>query len=151
MENRTGVPFPPPLVPLAAIAVGAVMNLWIPRWPVGVAWMIAGGVLFAAGAGFAAWALLLMRARRTTSSPFGAASSLLTSGPYRLSRNPIYLALLVVQAAVALAFGLSATLALVPVSGFVLDRFVIRREEAFLRAAFASQLEGYAARVRRWI
>ncbi len=151
MENRTGVPFPPPLVPIFAIAAGAAMNLWIPRWPVGIAWMIAGGVLFAMGVLFAAWALILMRTRRTTLSPFGAASSLLTTGPYRLSRNPIYLVLLLAQAAVALSFGLAVTLALLPVSGLLLDWFVIRREEAFLRTAFPAEFEAYAARTRRWI
>ena len=151
MENRTGVPFPPPLVPVVAIAVGALLNLNLKPWPIGRGWMIAGGLLFAAAAGFATWALLLMRKHRTTPSPFGAATTLLASGPYRITRNPIYLAMLGIQAATALAFGLSATLALLPVSAWLLDRFVIRREEAFLRAAFPVEFAALTARVRRWL
>lgn len=151
MENRTGVPFPPPLVPLFALAAGALLNRWIPPWPTGGVWMIAGGILFALGGGFAAWSLLLMRRHRTTPSPFGAATALLTAGPYRRSRNPIYLALLALQAGAALAFGLAGALLLLPLSGWLLDRFIIRREEAFLRAAFSAEFEAYAARTRRWI
>lgn len=151
MDNRTGVPFPPPLVPIGAIAAGALLTLWFPRWPDGVGWMIAGGSLFAAGAAFAAWALLLMSRHRTTPSPFGAATALLASGPYRISRNPIYLSILLIQAAVALVFGLAGTLALLPLSWLLLDRFVIPREEAFLRTAFPDAFAAYAARVRRWV
>ena len=151
MENRTGVPFPPPGVPLAAIAAGALLNRFITPWPTGTGWMIAGGLLFGAAAGIAAWALLLMRRHRTTPSPFGTATTLLTSGPYRLSRNPIYLALLGVQAGTALAFGLAGTLALLPLSAWLLDRFVIRREEAFMRKAFPEQFAAFSARVRRWL
>lgn len=151
MENRTGVPFPPPLVPVAAIAVGALLNLTLKPWPIGNGWMIAGGLLFAAAAGFAAWALLLMRRHHTTPSPFGAATTLLASGPYRISRNPIYLAMLGIQTGAALAFGLAGTLALLPVSAWLLDRYVIRREEAFLRAAFPGEFPALTVRVRRWL
>ena len=44
MENRTGVPFPPPLVPATSIAAGALLNLILKPWPVGNGWMIAGGL-----------------------------------------------------------------------------------------------------------
>ena len=151
MENRTGVPFPPPLVPVVAIAAGALLNLTLQPWPVGNGWMFAGGLLFGAATGFAAWALLLMRKHRTTPSPFGAATTLLGSGPYRVSRNPIYLSLLVIQAGAALTFGLVGTLALLPLSWLLLDRFVIPREERFLRSAFPAQFDAYAARTRRWL
>jgi protein-S-isoprenylcysteine O-methyltransferase Ste14 len=151
MKNQTGVPFPPPLVPLGAIAAGALLTRWLPRWPDGGGWMVAGGMLFATGAGVAAWALLLMKKHRTTPSPFGAASALLASGPYRISRNPIYLSALLIQAAVALAFGLAGTLALLPVSWLLFDRFVIPREEAYLRTAFPAEFPEYAGRVRRWL
>lgn len=151
MDNHTGVPFPPPLLPIGAIAAGALLNLWFPHWPLGLPWMIAGGSLFAAGAIFSAWALLQMRRHRTTPSPFGAATALLSTGPYRITRNPLYLSILLIQIAVALAFGLAGTLALLPLSWLLLDHFVIPREEAFLRAAFPAEFADYSARVRRWI
>jgi protein-S-isoprenylcysteine O-methyltransferase Ste14 len=151
MDNRTGVPFPPPLIPLGAIGAGALFNLWIPHWPLGVPWMIAGGLIFAAGAACVAWSFRLMKIHRTTGSPFGAATTLLAAGPYRFSRNPIYLSILVIQGAVALVFGLAGTLALLPVSWWLLNRFIIPREEAFLRTAFPKEFADYSARVRRWI
>ncbi len=151
MDNRTGVPFPPPVLPVCSIGAGAAAVVWLPRWPLGLPWMIAGGVLFALAAAFVTWALMWMRLHRTTPNPFGAASALLTSGPYRVTRNPMYLSLVTAQTGVALAFGLPVTLALVPVTAVLLDRLVIRREEAFLRATFPAEFESYAARVRRWI
>jgi protein-S-isoprenylcysteine O-methyltransferase Ste14 len=151
MDNHTGVPFPPPLVPALAIGAGVLASIWVPRFPVGLPWMIAGGTLFALAACFAGWALVLMRIRRTTPSPFGAASALLSAGPYRWSRNPMYCALIAAQAAVGLAFGLVLTIGLLPLSAGVIEFLVIRREEAWLRATFPAEFEAYAARVRRWL
>jgi len=151
MENRTGTRFPPPLVPVAAVGIGAFAVIWIPRWPVGLPWIIAGGALFALAASFAAWALVLMRVRRTTPSPFGAASTLIMTGPYRYSRNPMYCALILAQAAAGLSFGLLVTLGLLPLSVGLFDCFVIRREEEFLRTVFPKEFDAYASRVRRWI
>lgn len=152
MKNATGTRFPPPLIPLSAVALGALLKRFNPAWwPEGTPWMIAGGALFFSGAAFAAWAMLLMRARRTTPSPFGAASALLEEGPYRFSRNPIYLAALVLQAGAACAFALPAALLPLPLEVWLFNRCVIRHEERYLREHFAEPYAAYAARVRRWI
>ena len=100
----------------------------------------------------AAGVLAFLRARTTIHPHRPAhASALVTTGLYRYSRNPMYLALLLVLAgwAVALANGLAFLL----LPGFVLslDRLQIRPEERILRAKFGAAYEAYARSVRRWL
>lgn len=103
----------------------------------------------AAAVGIAA----LVAFRRAQTSPqFGqAVSVLLRRGPYRFSRNPLYLALL--AALLGFAFLLNnAWLAVgVPVLFSALDRWVVRREEQFLSALFGKEYESYRNQVRRWL
>ena len=115
----------------------------------GLAW-VAGLVLFAAGAVIAGWGLVIFRRLRTTTTPGENPNSLVTSGPYRFSRNPMYLGLVLAylgeQAMLVLAWPL---LFLVLTIGYV-NWFVIPVEEASLRA-FGPAYDAYCARVRRWI
>jgi protein-S-isoprenylcysteine O-methyltransferase Ste14 len=89
--------------------------------------------------------------RRTTLNPFASSSRLFVSGPYRFSRNPMYLGLLVAYlGGCVLAQSLWPLLLLVlPLS--VLDRVVIPFEEASLRATFGADYDAYCARVGRWL
>jgi len=90
---------------------------------------------------------------RTTINPItpGATKSLVTSGIYSLTRNPMYLGLTLLL--VAWGLYLSNALALVLVAGFAtyLTRYQIRPEERILREKFGSGYDSYARRVRRWI
>ena len=120
------------------------------------------GYSFAAGmaAGFtalllavalAAWGIREMRRLDTTILPGRIPARLVTTGPFRFTRNPLYLALLLVLAGLAimgnsrwLALGAGALLLL-------LDRLVVIREEAMIRRAFGAEYAVYVARVRRWL
>jgi protein-S-isoprenylcysteine O-methyltransferase Ste14 len=107
--------------------------------------LTAGGVLLAVSS------LGLFRAARTTTVPFGTASKLITWGPYRFSRNPMYVSLVLTYLGVA---GLQAQiwpLLLLPLTVAYLHRTVIPFEEARLREVFGEAYERYCARVRRWI
>ena len=96
------------------------------------------------------WGLLTFKRMGTTPEPNGTASALLITGPFRFSRNPLYLAL----SATLIGFGLlldSAWVLLwVPVLVLLLDRLVIAREEVRLRAQFGDDYLAYTRRVRRW-
>lgn len=78
-------------------------------------------------------------------------TSLVTSGVYRMSRNPIYLGMLLVLLGAAVA--LASPVSLILSAGFVLyiDRFQIRPEERVLRAKLGPEYSDYVARVRRWV
>ena len=73
------------------------------------------------------------------------------AGPYRFSRNPIYLGLLVAAVGLALRWGDLWGWMAVAASHLMLDRLVVAKEEAYLAARFGPAYEAYRARVRRWI
>lgn len=87
----------------------------------------------------------------TTPEPNGVASALLTMGPFRWTRNPLYLGLATLLACFSVGLDSAWMLLLVPVLVLLLDRLVIVREEARLRAQFGEAYAAYARRVRRWL
>lgn len=72
-------------------------------------------------------------------------------GPYRLSRNPMYLSLAVIVLGIALAVNTVWLVAVLPVLLLWLQRGVIHREERYLARRFGEEYQAYRSRVRRWI
>ena len=88
---------------------------------------------------------------RTTLHPHGSVKVLLTEGPYRYSRNPIYLAYLACLIGLPLAAGSWWGALLAPVFVPAMNRLVISAEEEYLRKKFPGDFARFSARVRRWI
>ena len=142
---------PPPLLYLAAFGAGlalhaAVSDLARP----GVPGRVAGWLLVAVGGALAvAFVRAFLRAR--TSIDFGRATTLVTTGPYRFTRNPGYLGMALVYAGAAvLTGGWWAFATLVPAI-VAIDRCVVAGEERHLAAVFGDEYRAYCARVRRWL
>lgn len=143
---------PPPAIYVAAFLVGAALELpWpTPNLPVPIALGI--GAL-----GIALWVVLdpasmwTFRQAGTEVPPGRPSAALVREGPYRFSRNPMYLGMLVLYAALSLALGLLWALVLLPVVFVILDRVVVRREEAYLERRFGEEYRAYRSRVRRWV
>lgn len=110
-----------------------------------------GWLLVLAGLALMAWASVHFRRARTTINPHGQPASLITGGPFQLSRNPIYLADAMVLAGFCLAWRALPALVLVPVFIWIINRRFIIPEEARLTAAFPDAYPAYQARVRRWL
>ncbi|MRR12577.1 isoprenylcysteine carboxylmethyltransferase family protein [bacterium] len=108
-------------------------------------------VLFAAAALSAYSAIRLFAAKRTSLLPFSEASTLLDSGPFRVSRNPLYVALVATLVAFGLLLASVWLLLAAALLAVALDRFVIRAEESALSKAFGEQYAEYARRVSRWL
>lgn len=127
-------------------------------WVLSLIWAPLGGRL--AGAGWAlvvaalaltAWAARAFRRARTTIVPHRPPSALVDTGPYRLSRNPIYLADLMILAGAALILGAPHALVLVdPFRRILLNRFILP-EEAVLERDLGDAYRAYRARVPRWL
>lgn len=132
--------------------LGCLLATWLSPWLLPTGRHTAVGVaLLALAAGLTLAALVKFLAARTTFVPRRQPDALITSGVFRLTRNPIYLADLLVLAGFALFWGKSLGLLLLPVLFLVLKHRFILGEEARLRAAFGAAFEAYSARTRRWL
>ena len=96
-------------------------------------------------------ATIQFRRHRTTIAPRGDASKLITTGIFGKSRNPIYLAFVLILAGASLWLGSVLGLVLVPVLVVVLTRRFIVGEEVRLRGAFGETYDRYAEETRRWL
>jgi len=115
--------------------------------------VVGASVIAAVGLAIALLGVASFRRASTTVNPIkpDSASSLVSSGVYRVTRNPMYLGLLFLL--VAWGVFLSSAAALLVATAFVpaMNRFQIAPEERALRAKFGAEFEAYRARVRRWI
>jgi protein-S-isoprenylcysteine O-methyltransferase Ste14 len=91
-----------------------------------------------------------MRAQ-TTLDPHGSVSTIVTSGPYRFSRNPIYLGFLCLLIGFPFIFRNYWGLILSPLLIVLMNTLVIQHEEAYLEKKFGEAYTGYKSRVRRWL
>jgi protein-S-isoprenylcysteine O-methyltransferase Ste14 len=107
--------------------------------------LIAGWVVLAA------MAIREFRGAGTTVMHTGQVSAFVTSGPFRFTRNPMYLGLALLQAGVAFVLGNVWVLLFVPLSIVVIDRVVIAGEERYLEAKYGADYAAYRTRVRRWL
>jgi protein-S-isoprenylcysteine O-methyltransferase Ste14 len=112
---------------------------------------IAGAVLFAVGAVIAGWGLVLFRKARTTTVPGKTSAKLVTSGPYRFTRNPMYIGLTLAYLGEAGLLKQIWPVIVLPLVIGYLNWTVIPVEEAKLNAVFQSAYDQYRSRVRRWV
>jgi protein-S-isoprenylcysteine O-methyltransferase Ste14 len=155
-RDIAGVIAPPPLIYAGALLVGGVLGRLVPSfaWPLDIAVegaRIAGLALLALGILLLAAGLLQFRRHGTPVPPHRPTTALVTTGVYRISRNPLYLAL------TALYLGIGLLLPSLPVLVLVLPVLVamrygvIAREERYLEGKFGDAYRDYKTRVRRWL
>lgn len=146
---------PPPLIVLACIALGFLAKHFFSPLSIFGA---KNNLQISIGAGLVAFAIVIVAScrrafidRGTHLNPYTPTKAIVTAGMYGLSRNPIYIAFLIITLAFALFtnswwFIGSAALA------FLLLHFgVVKREEKYLHEKFGAEYDGYCQRVRRWI
>jgi protein-S-isoprenylcysteine O-methyltransferase Ste14 len=111
----------------------------------------AGGLLVAAFVVWNGWTLQVMALHRTSILPGGPTTVVLQAGPFRVSRNPLYLGLIALDTGLALLMPSFWSLVLLPVGVAALFWGAIRPEEKYLSAKFGADYDAYRARVRRWL
>lgn len=150
--TRPQVKFPPPALYGSAILLGWLFNFLVPVGLPSNSWIMGVGLAgVALGLSIIGWSAFEFRRHKTTILPHRASSRIIQSGPFRFSRNPIYLAFAIIQINAALLLNSLWILLLVPVCIVITNVFVIAKEEAFLTQAFGEEYIVFMQRVRRWI
>ncbi|HSM42204.1 MAG TPA: isoprenylcysteine carboxylmethyltransferase family protein [Afifellaceae bacterium] len=154
--DRAAVRVFPPAVPLVAVLTGVGLNR---IWPVALDlplptlarhW-IGGLVVVGSILGLGLWSVILMRRSGQSENPWKPTTAIVARGPYRITRNPMYLQMVLVCIGMAVLLGNLWILFLTPVCAWVLHRFAILPEEKYLERKFGDAYRAYEARVRRWI
>ena len=112
---------------------------------------VAGAILLVVGAVIAGWGLVIFRKARTTTVPGKSSVELVTWGPYRVTRNPMYVGLAIAYLGEAGLLKQIWPVLLLPLTLGYLHWVVIPVEEARLKDAFQDKYERYRSSVRRWI
>ena len=110
----------------------------------------AGAVLFAVGAVIAGWGLVLFGKAKTTTVPGKLSGKLVTWGPYRFTRNPMYVGLVLAYLGEAGLLKQIWPVVLLPFTVAYINWIVIPVEEAKLEEAFPNEYKEYRLQVRRW-
>ena len=153
--DRSGVRVFPPLVFFGAGGIAFVIHRFAPLHILPLARAAPLRTFGAAVAGvsvlLAIWAVSTFGRRGTTANPAGGTTALVSEGPYRFSRNPMYIGLVLLTTGAALFFDSLWPLLFLPFVVLVVRANVILPEERYLEAKFGQPYRDYKARVRRWI
>ena len=150
--NRPATLLPPPLIYIGFLAGAWWLDRRIPNsFDAGWVGPVLGWGLVGLGIVGFGWALLSIARHHTTVNPYKAATVLVTTGPFRFSRNPIYVSDWLVYAGVTLILQTLWPVLLAPVVWALIRYAVIRHEEAHLQAKFGPAYTAYCQTTRRWL
>ena len=151
-EDHASVKIHPPILLLIHIFAAFLLKWLFPlpfAFPKILVWL--GYLLILAGLGLAFSAAGQFMRVHTTLDPHGSTTEIITSGPYRFSRNPIYLSFVCLLIGFLFIFGSYWGLILSPVLMVSLSQLVIKHEETYLEKKFEDMYTSYKSRVRRWL
>ncbi len=149
-QDSPQVKIPPPLIALFFILLGYALNRFSPL-PLPPALKFHGYVFITLALIILVKSASLFKRSGTQLEPWKTTSAIVTDGFYRFSRNPIYLAFVLIGIGVALLTGNAWILAMQIPFMIMMSLYVIRKEEHYLSDKFGLTYTSYAARVRRWL
>jgi protein-S-isoprenylcysteine O-methyltransferase Ste14 len=154
-EQHEGVAAPPPpLIYLGFLIVGLILNLFYPlsfSSSGTIVLLILGLGIVACGLVVGSSGLMAMRRVGVSPIPWKQPAKLVTDGPFRFSRNPLYVSLTLMYLGISIALNNLWPLMLLAFAIAIVDRGVILQEERFLEKTFGEEYLSYKMRVRRWI
>lgn len=154
-RDTAGVIAPPPLIALAAVVLGLLLDWLLPAYVLTVlldvtARIVMAIVLAAAGGALALTAMRGFRQAGTHVEPWKPSSALVTDGVYAYVRNPMYVGLGLLVAAIAVALASDWTLVMLLPAAAAIHVGVVRREERYLTAKFGEPYRRYREQVPRY-
>lgn len=142
----------PPVWFLLAFGLSLALHRWLPLAPlIPPPWHWLGLIFVPPALACAFGGARALARGKTTLHPFGEPAALVTDGPYRFTRNPLYLSLALLLLATAVFLGSATPFIVVPAFIALITSLFIRHEEAKLLAAFGEAYREYCRRVRRWL
>ena len=155
-EDAARVRIFPPAIPLVTILLGIVLQ-WV--WPIDLGFAVprparywlGGAIVAGAFLGLGLWAVVLFRRGGQSESPWKPTPHIEERGPFRFTRNPMYLGMILVCLGFAVLLANGWVLALTPVGAWLLQRLAILPEETYLERKFGETYLAYKKRVRRWL
>ncbi len=151
-EDTSGVRFPPPLIYVGGFVIGYLLDRAVPltltSWPLGEP---LGWALVAVGVALMGSAVMTFRRAGTSLNPAKPTTRVVVHGPYRFTRNPMYVGWVIVYLGCVLLTNTVWPLVSLPVVLVLISRAVIAKEERYLEAKFGDAYRAYKARVRRWL
>ena len=145
----------PPILYLAAAGAGLGLHGWAPLpWvaePAAMALRMLGILLVCIAVAVELATVLTFRRHKTAILPHRSASTLITTGPFALSRNPIYTANTMLLAGAGLIFGITWLLPAAAMAALLTHHLAILREEKHLAAKFGDAWANYAGKTPRWL
>ncbi|HEU4764600.1 MAG TPA: isoprenylcysteine carboxylmethyltransferase family protein [Candidatus Eisenbacteria bacterium] len=154
-RDHAGIFVPPPFLYAIPFAAGILLHHtvggdFLPASATPAA-RIAGIVLLAAGVLLAISAEFLFVRAGTSAIPIRPTRAIVTGGPYRFTRNPMYLSLAIDYVGLTLVVGYAWPFAGLPLAVLAVDRYAIPREERYLEGKFGDSYRRYRQSVRRWL
>ena len=145
-------PCVPPVYVLAALLLMGAFHLYFPVWQFAFPYYRHAGIaLIVLAVALILWAAFLFHRARTGIVPFTPATFLVAGGPYRHTRNSMYVGMAGVLLGAAVFLGSIAPFIVIPAFIALIDRRFILAEEAMLKEAFGTPYLDYKAKVRRWL
>lgn len=144
----------PPLIYGVAVLAGLALHWWVWPLPLPLAEPMmhyAGWAAMVPGMLLLFWAMQSFARANTAIIPFNTTTTVVPTGPYRFSRNPMYIAMAIVQIGFALMFATAWILLMLLPALLVIRYGVIAREERYLERKFGAGYLDYKSRVRRWL
>ena len=151
-KDNAGVRIHPPVLMLLHLGLALLLGWLIPLpLPATLSTKIAGWVIVAAWFAFAFGALGELIRAHTSPDPHAPTTRVVTWGPYRFSRNPVYVGFTSLVIGIPLGLGSYWGFLILPLMIYLFQKWIIFREENYLEGKFEQEYLAYKARVRRWL
>ncbi len=151
MAKPRRIIYPPVWLLLGLIAIWALQK-YLPIASYDAGWLrSAGGLFMVLGASLDVWSMGLFTRAKTPMIPFTQSSAVVSSGPYRFTRNPMYLGMALILLGTVFIYGAISGLVVVPLFMLVIQKRFIEGEESHMEELLGEQYLAYKQSVRRWL
>ncbi|MCH8335415.1 MAG: isoprenylcysteine carboxylmethyltransferase family protein [Proteobacteria bacterium] len=156
IQKAAAVKFPPPVLPVVTIVAGHLLGRFIPvlseyDLPTPARYWIGGLIAVAAVLILVVWPARQFQQSGQDPKPWTPTPEIVVHGPFKFTRNPMYLGMIIFCIGFAVILSDVWILILTPVCGWLIYYFAIRHEEAYLEEKFGDAYRAYKTGVRRWV